>query len=295
MYIYFLICPWPILIGAFLFTTLSRRFIQSIRIFLLCLPFWIHYLFPIYWKTRDDCYPSTFARLRLAPLRSPPTLFSVHIRDATPTSSNAYLSTVHIPIQWYPPAFQHSMKDDQRVRLRRRSRKTWWMLPLGLLLFCQTPSVYAIPGTSHAFVSEPSLDASRQESLRETVIQNSVSHSHQELLHPTPDHGSLSLDSSLPTDPHCFVVDTDSHMFLVDSGANAVIVNDVDLLDNFQPAEGGVQGIGGKAISLKGSGTCAVPLHFDDGSTHTAHRQHARCLCPGFPLQHRSPATSTTS
>ncbi len=169
MYIYFLICPWPILLGAFLFTTLSRRFIKSLRIFLLCFPFWRHYLFPIYWKTRDDCYPSTtFASLRLAPLRSPPTLFSVHLEDATLASSTGYLSSVHIPPHWCPPELQHSVKDAKRVRPRpkNRSRTTRWMLPFGFFLFCKTTSVYAIPGTSHALISEPSLDASRQDSLR---------------------------------------------------------------------------------------------------------------------------------
>jgi hypothetical protein len=143
------------------------------------------------------------------------------------------------------------------------------MLPFGFFLFCKTTSVYAIPGTSHALISEPSLDASRQDSLRETVIHNTVSQSDEELLHTAPDSGSLSPPSSLPANPHCFVVDTDSHMFLVDSGANAVIVNDVTLLTNFHSSTGGVKGIGGLTIALKGSGRCAVPLHFDDGSTYT--------------------------
>jgi hypothetical protein len=58
-------------------------------------------------------------------------------------------------------------------------------------------------------------------------------------------------------------------MFLVDSGANAVIVNDVTLLTDFHSSTGGVKGIGGLSIALKASGRCAVPLHFDDGSTHT--------------------------
>jgi hypothetical protein len=117
------------------------------------------------------------------------------------------------------------------------------MLPFGLFFFCKTPSVYAIPGTSHALLSEPSLDASRQDSLRETVIHNTVSQSDEELLHTAPDSGSLSPPSSLPADPHCFVVDTDSHMFLVDSGANAVIVNDVTLLTDFHSSTGGVKGV----------------------------------------------------
>jgi hypothetical protein len=142
------------------------------------------------------------------------------------------------------------------------------MWPIGLFFFCQTTTVYALPGNSHALISEPSLDASRQESLRETVINNAVPRLDAAPplppSAPTPDLGSLSCD------PHCFVVDTDSHMFLIDSGANAVIVNDVKLLSDFHSSTGGVKGIGGLPIALKGSGQCDVPLHFDDGSTHTA-------------------------
>ena len=154
-----------------------------------------------------------------------------------------------------------------RFQPKHRLRK-WWMLPFGLFFICQTITVHAIPGTSHALVSEPSLDTSRQDSLRETVIQNTID---DDLLHtaPAPDSGSLSPPSSLPTEPQCFVADTDSHMFLVDSGANAVIVNDVTLLTDFHSSTGGVKGIGGLPISLKGSGRCDVPLHSDNGSSHT--------------------------
>jgi hypothetical protein len=49
-------------------------------------------------------------------------------------------------------------------------------------------------------------------------------------------------------------------MFLIDSGANAVIVNDVKLLTDFRASAGGVKGIGGLHIALKGSGQCDVPL-----------------------------------
>jgi hypothetical protein len=168
------------------------------------------------------------------------------------------------------------MKDYKRVR--RRSRVSWWTWLFCLTFFSQTPSVYALPGTSHALISEPSLDVSRQASLSQTVIQNSVSHpdaqpppSAPDAQPPpsAPDLGSTSFDPELPTKPHCIVVDTDSKMFLINSGANAVIVNDVKLLTDFRASVGGVKGIGGLPIALKGSGQCDVPLHFDDGSSHT--------------------------
>lgn len=67
-----------------------------------------------------------------------------------------------------------------------------WSL-LGLFAFSQAPTVYSLPGTSHAIVLEQPLDAFRQQSLQQTVISNAVSGFDKVAAHSTSDDASSHL------------------------------------------------------------------------------------------------------
>ena len=63
------------------------------------------------------------------------------------------------------------------------------------------------------------------------------------------------------------IVDTDSTNFVVDTGVNRIIVNDKDMLQNFQEAFGRVKGIGGSLALITGVGQLPTKLLWDDGSS----------------------------
>jgi hypothetical protein len=200
------------------------------------------------------------------PVRSRPVsalLFSVQITDAllySPSATSMVLSAISLPITWCHryPSLQQSFK------VSRRSSKgvSWHWALFGLFALAQPASIFALPGTNHVLVNEPSLDSFRQQALQTTVVDNitrAVPASSFAL--PTTDDAK-----SLPTTPYCFAFDTDSVPYVLDTGANRMIVNNPKLLRDFRPTQGGVKGVGGTLVSIQGTGVCRIPLHTDNGN-----------------------------
>eukprot|EP00980_Cylindrotheca_fusiformis_P008830 scaffold1887_cov73-Cylindrotheca_fusiformis.AAC.2 len=208
---------------------------------------------------REDCYkgnPKPHHRL-----------FSVDISDAHVTSSaqkSRWFSTVTIPIGKCRPSFQrlHKLRRN-RCPSSRRSNVLTTLLALFCALYPQ--EVYALPGESHALIKGASLDTHRQQSLVATTVSNLVGNSHMDQSNPhslpaDATQPKTEVEATLHSGPHCFVADTDSVPIVIDTGANRFIVNNVDLLSDFESVKGGVKGVGGSSVSIEGKGTYSFPL-----------------------------------
>ena len=210
------------------------------------------------------CEPPSFLTTTPASQLAPPLLFSVQITDAVISSPSLVLSAIRIPIQWCQPEVQRT----HRVHRLSRRRSVRTLALWSLFAISRVDVAYSLPGTPHMLIPTASLDSTRQNQLRDTVIANTATTSPPQAF-PSVDAANSPITDAIPTTPFCFVADTDSARFTLDTGANRIIVNDVKLLDDFQSVSGDVKGIGGTPVAIKGVGTCRIPLPCDDGSYNT--------------------------
>ena len=198
--------------------------------------------------------------------------FSVSLSDAFFETSSFVLSAVRIPNNLITLPILHTRA--QTIRRNKRNRPSLLTYVLLLLSFTSSiPTIYAIPGTNHLLVEgQKSLDNAKQQHYTKVMMNkirenqtNDISHQplnictngdvNQHL--PTPDHYN--------NEPYCFVADTDSQQYIIDTGANRVIVNDPSLLANFRASGGGVKGIGGTPVQIRGHGDLTLTIVSDSG------------------------------
>ena len=90
------------------------------------------------------------------------------------------------------------------------------------------------------------------------------------------------------------MADTESFPYLIDTTANRVIVNNIKLLYNFKAIRGGVKGVGGTSVSIRGIGYLSLPLQSGYGAVDYVCIQDAvyvpsspfNLLPPQIPISH---------
>ena len=138
----------------------------------------------------------------------------------------------------------------------------------------QSYQVHALPNTNHALINEPSKDVMRQRAYVNTIIRNVTQQHHcdNNLAFGAQAHSNndnVNDDKQLRNTPHCFIADTDSQTYLLDTGANRFIVNNVKLLNEFNPVRASVKGINGTSVAIQGNGKHKITLQSDDGHQET--------------------------
>ena len=132
---------------------------------------------------------------------------------------------------------------------------------------------YALPGTNHAIINEPSKDIAQQRAYIGTIIHNMTnqqSQANKRNIHVNNPDKDID-HKTLRNTPHCFVTDTDSHTYLVDSGANRFIVNDAKMLKQFTATRASVKGISGTSVAIQGTGQHRLTIKSDNDHQTNIH------------------------
>ena len=166
----------------------------------------------------------------------------------------------------------------QRFQIKNRF---WRLLLFPLLLLQISPTIHAIPGTNFSMMKGVRTnDTSRQRRYAKTILeQTSSSPILSPSTNPSPPEPPTS---TIRNEPICFIADTDSLTYAVDSGANRVILNEFHTMTNIQIVKGSIKGIGGKGVTMSGSGKHTLTLQSDDGHYDTIPRLPAVCV-PSSP------------
>ena len=202
------------------------------------------------------------------------------------------LSSVNINHDVCHPTIQTSCKQLRFTRMNRRLQRChtqrfkignrfWRLLLFPLLLLQISPTVHAIPGTNFSMIKGVHTnDTSRQLRYADTILQQTTSStSLPSTTNPSPPEPP---PSTIRNEPICFIADTDSITYAVDSGANRFILNEFHSMTNIKIVKGSIKGIGGKGVTMSGSGDHELTLQSDDGHFETIPGLPAVCV-PSSP------------
>ena len=202
------------------------------------------------------------------------------------------LSSIHIDHDACPPTIQTSCKQLRFTQLNRRLQRCHTqrfqirnrflrLLLFPLLLLQISPTAHAIPGTNYSMINGVHTnDTSRQLRYAKTIIQQTTSST--SLPSTTNPSQPKPPTSTIRNEPICFIADTDSMTYAVDSGANRVILKEFNSMTNIKITKGSIQGIGGKGVTMTGSGHHELTLQSDDGHFDTIPSLPAVCV-PSSP------------
>ena len=198
------------------------------------------------------------------------------------------LSSIHIDHDACPPTIQTSCKQLRFTQLNRRLQRCHTqrfqirnrflrLLIFPLLLLQISPTVHAIPGTNYSMINGVHTnDTSRQLRYAKTIIQQTTSST--SLPSTTNPSQPEPPTSTIRNEPICFIADTDSMTYAVDSGANRVILKEFNSMTNIKITKGSIQGIGGKGVTMTGSGHHELTLQSDDGHFDTIPSLPTACV-----------------
>ena len=148
-----------------------------------------------------------------------------------------------------------------------------YALLLAVLQSNPNHQVYALLGTNHAIINEPSKDIARQRAYIETIIHNMTNQQSQANecnIHVNAPDEDID-HKTLRNTPHSFITDTDSYTYLLDSGANRFIVNDAKMLKQFTATRASVKGISGTSVAIQGTGQHRLTIKSDNDHQTNIH------------------------